>query len=68
MLPLSYVISIRKSKTILDFSIMATSDENARGDHPGSNRECESAPPDHGKGAWLFLMGCFWIEGLTWGQ
>ena len=25
-------------------------------------------PPDHGKAAWLFLAGCFVIEGLVWGK
>lgn len=25
-------------------------------------------PPDHGKAAWLFLAGCFIIEGLVWGK
>ena len=24
-------------------------------------------PADHGKAAWLFLAGCFFIEGLVWG-
>lgn len=25
-------------------------------------------PADHGKQAWLFLIGCFWLEGLLWGK
>lgn len=25
-------------------------------------------PADHGKAAWLFLIGCFWLEGLLWGK
>lgn len=25
-------------------------------------------PADHGKQAWLFLIGCFCIEGLLWGN
>lgn len=24
-------------------------------------------PPDHGIAAWLFLFGCFWLDGLAWG-
>ncbi|MCJ1462065.1 hypothetical protein MMC07_000665 [Pseudocyphellaria aurata] len=24
-------------------------------------------PADRGKAAWLFLFGCFWLEGLVWG-
>lgn len=25
-------------------------------------------PPDHGIAAWLFLFGCFWLDGLVWGE
>ena len=25
-------------------------------------------PADRGKSAWLFLAGCFWLEGLVWGE
>ena len=25
-------------------------------------------PTDHGWSAWLFLAGCFWLEGLVWGM
>lgn len=25
-------------------------------------------PPDHGLAAWLFLFGCFWLDGLVWGE
>ncbi|KAK0510898.1 hypothetical protein JMJ35_006450 [Cladonia borealis] len=66
MLSLGYIIYKQNFTTYLDFCIMATSNENASEDYSGNSRECESAPPDHGKGAWLFLVGCFWIEGLTW--
>ena len=24
-------------------------------------------PTDRGWSAWLFLAGCFWLEGLVWG-
>ena len=31
-------------------------------------QEVNVPPADHGKAAWLFLAGCFWIEGLVWGE
>ena len=30
--------------------------------------EAQIPPPDRGKAAWLFLFGCFWLEGLVWGN
>ncbi|KAL8725899.1 MAG: hypothetical protein Q9166_007064 [cf. Caloplaca sp. 2 TL-2023] len=29
--------------------------------------ESHLPPADYGKAAWLFLVGCFWLEGLVWG-
>ncbi|MCJ1245588.1 hypothetical protein MMC30_002792 [Trapelia coarctata] len=31
------------------------------------DKESNIPPADHGKAAWLFLIGCFWLEGLVWG-
>lgn len=25
-------------------------------------------PPDTGRAAWFFLIGCFWLEALVWGM
>ena len=30
--------------------------------------EAQIPPPDRGRAAWLFLFGCFWLEGLVWGN
>ena len=30
--------------------------------------EAQIPPPDRGRAAWLFLFGCFWLEGLVWGK
>lgn len=46
---------------------MATAEESTTLDSISSERVSHVAPPDHGKGAWSFLAGCFWVEGLTWG-
>ncbi|KAL8867972.1 MAG: hypothetical protein Q9174_005307, partial [Haloplaca sp. 1 TL-2023] len=32
-----------------------------------SNDESQYPPPDRGRAAWVFLAGCFWLEGLVWG-
>ena len=30
--------------------------------------ESKLPPTDRGWSAWLFLAGCFWLEGLVWGK
>lgn len=35
---------------------------------PVHDKESNIPPADHGKAAWLFLTGCFWLEGLVWGE
>lgn len=47
---------------------MAVAKEAARIDCSSANEDSAILPPDHGRGAWLFLAGCFWIEGLTWSK
>ena len=32
-----------------------------------SDDESRLPPPDRGRAAWVFLAGCFWLEGLLWG-
>lgn len=39
-------------------------------DEPSGELDDEAGlpPADHGKHAMLFLVGCFWLEGLLWGK
>lgn len=32
------------------------------------DKESDYPPRDRGRAAWLFLCGCFWLEGLVWGM
>ncbi|KAG7006620.1 hypothetical protein G7Y79_00013g033920 [Physcia stellaris] len=41
---------------------------NSQSSVSSANSSAHSLPPaDHGRAAWLFLAGCFLIEGLIWG-
>lgn len=35
---------------------------------PSLDTQGKIPPADRGKAAWLFLGGCFWLEGLVWGR
>lgn len=47
---------------------MSLTEEGTRLDSSGDDGASNIAPRDHGRHAYLFLAGCFWIEGLTWGK
>jgi hypothetical protein len=52
-----------------DFRSYGATDISARNPEPGLDDVDSSIPPaDHGIAAWLFLAGCFLLEGLVWGK
>ena len=42
--------------------------ENPESAFDSEKLESAIAPADHGRAAWLFLAGCFLVEGLVWSE
>ena len=46
----------------------ATDSRKSGPDTADTDDESKLPPTDRGWSAWLFLAGCFWLEGLVWGK
>ena len=46
----------------------ATDPRKSGPDTADDDYESKLPPTDRGWSAWLFLAGCFWLEGLVWGK
>lgn len=63
----SSTIRMNRSSDLVCHRSYGTEESQLQSSHFRNGDDLTVPPPDHGIAAWLFLFGCFWLDGLVWG-
>lgn len=63
----SSTILMKRSRDLVCHRSYGTEESQLLSSHFRDGDDPTIPPPDRGIAAWLFLFGCFWLDGLVWG-